>query len=85
MRQWTSQQKAEKMARKTEEKEDEMRFHQYLMAVDNMRGTMETEEKERVRQEMINCRKFNEEQAELTAQTRAAQADLQAKMNEVRA
>jgi hypothetical protein len=83
MRQWTSQQKAEKMARTTEEKEDEMRFHQYLTAVDEMRGQLEMEEKARARGDRLNTRLENEEQARLTAESRANEAALQAQMAEM--
>ncbi|GMI11063.1 hypothetical protein TrLO_g10695 [Triparma laevis f. longispina] len=81
MKQWTSQQKAEKVARNMEEKEDEMRFHQYLMAVDDMRGQMEGEDKRRTAEERLNFRKLNEEQAALTRATNEQDRQLQAKMD----
>mmetsp|Transcript_15941 Transcript_15941/g.31722 ORF Transcript_15941/g.31722 Transcript_15941/m.31722 type:complete len:367 (-) Transcript_15941:87-1187(-) len=83
MRQWTSQQKAEKIARAMEEKEDDMRFHQYLSAVDEMRGQLEEEEKAVARADRLNNRMLNEEQARLTAESRANEAALQAKLAEL--
>jgi hypothetical protein len=49
MRQWTTQQMAEKNARSTEEKEDAMRYQQYLNAVNGMRAEIEANEQKRVR------------------------------------
>ncbi|GMH83318.1 hypothetical protein TrST_g4341 [Triparma strigata] len=83
MRQWTSQQKAEKAARNMEENEDEMRFHQYLMAVDDMRGQMENENKARTAADRLNFRKLNEEQAALTRATREQDRQLAAKMDDM--
>ncbi len=83
MRQWTRQQIAEKQARTVEEKEESMRFHQYLTAVDNMRAQIEASESNRAKQERLNVRQLNEARAAEQAAFKKAQAELNEAMNQM--
>ena len=83
MRQWTHQQIAEKQARSAEIKEDSVRYHQYLTAVDQMRAEMEDAEKARVKSEKMMVRAMNEARASEVADTKAADKELNDKLNEM--
>jgi hypothetical protein len=81
MRQWTRQQIAEKSARSTEIKEDGMRFHQYLTAVDQMRAEMEQAENDRVRAEKLMIRMQNEARAAEVNDQNTADKEFETKLN----
>lgn len=78
MRQWTSQQIAERNARDTETKEETLRFDQYLTAVDQMRGQLE----DASAQEAAARRAWTRQQNELRAAEQAAWNKQQSEENE---
>ena len=83
MRQWTTQQVAEKQARTAETAEEGMRFHQYLSAVDQMRAEMEEAEAARVKAEKRMVRAMNEARAAEVADTKSKDKALDDQLNEM--
>ena len=82
MRQWTTQQVAEKAARTAEEGEDAARYDQYLNAVDGMRGEMEKAESDRARDDRMTVRQLNEMRAAEKADLGRAEKERNEFMND---
>jgi hypothetical protein len=76
MRQWTVQQVAEKSARSNEEKEDAMRYNQYLSAVNDMREQIEMNEQQRVKEDRYTVRQLNQMRAAEKEELRQKEAEL---------
>jgi len=85
MRQWTSQQIAEKNARSTEIKEESLRYDQYLNAVDQMRGTIEDETAQEVSKRRMMVRQENENAAKWKSEERQRLSQLNDQLNDMEA
>ena len=85
MRQWTSQQIAEKNARTVEMKEETLRYDQYLSAVDQVRGQMEDSTNRSAAARRLDVRKMNEERAIEQAANKREAAQLNERLNQMEA